>query len=114
MGVLDSHAGIGDREMQPIDAVDAHMEQNLAGGGELDRIGEKVQQDLTKSGAVTPYKRRDIALNAVADLQTFGLCRLGEHQQRLLDGAPAVELDRSELEASSFELGVVQDVADHH
>ncbi len=87
-------------------------DEHLAALGELHRVGEKVQHDLTQPARVAHEDLWKILVDAVDELQA--LCRGGGGQdvQGGLDGLAQDERPSLELDAPGLDLGEVEDVVD--
>jgi hypothetical protein len=111
----DADAGVADAEVELEglaggDALDG--EEDLAAGGELDRVADEVEEDLLEARAVAQKEAGDIGIDKETKLEVL-LLGLGaaEVEDGLDDGA---DVDRGvlELDAAGLDLGVVEDVVD--
>ena len=105
----DAHAGVVLAALQHLDA-----QQNLALGGELDRIAQQVADDLTQAeGVAAQHRGGVVGRDLDRQLQSLGLGRLGKHRHRLFCRLDDVEVNRLQLKVTRLDLGEIQDVVDH-
>ena len=71
----DADAGVADRDVQ-LDFFALHVavdgDDDLTLLGELDRIGQQVEEDLAQSTQVADHGRRQIVLQLVGELEALG------------------------------------------
>ena len=89
-----------------------HRQHDLARLGELDRVGEQVEQHLAQPRHVAADRRRHVALEDVGDVEVLlGRARADEVERRL-DALAQVERLRLDVHAAGLDLREVEDVVD--
>ena len=90
-----------------------HREHDLATFGELDRVGEQVEQDLAQARDVADDRAGGPVAEEIREVEVL-LGGPARHQvQRGLDALAEVERLGLELEPARLDLGEVEDVVDH-
>ena len=90
----------------------AHRDDDLAALGELDRVGEQVEQDLAQPGHVAADRRRHVALEDVGDVETLLGRARADQVERRLDALAQVERMRLDVHPPGLDLREVEDVVD--
>ena len=90
----------------------AHGDDDLAALGELDRVGEQVEQDLAQPGQVGADRRRHVALEDVGDVETLLGRARADQVERRLDALAQVERMRLDVHPPGLDLREVEDVVD--
>ena len=113
----DPDAGIADGELDAPGAlpgrlgVDVH--DDLALLGELDRVREQVEQDLSQAGHVPHDSRRHGLAEQAAELHVLLHRTWSNDLERPLDALAQVERLSLQIELAGLDLRVVEDVVDH-
>ena len=109
----DADSPIRDREQHRTLGTPCHIHRDLvAFGRELDGVGEQVDQALLDQ-ALVEQQLRQIAIDCHVDSDSGRLGALAHQAQRLLDDFLQVGRLGVDLELAGFDLGDVQDIADH-
>ena len=81
--------------------------------GELDGVGDEVDDDLAHPRRVAAQPRRQHVVDVHGELDAFA-SGLGEKDRgRVADGLAQREVARGEVDRAGLHFGVVEDVADH-
>jgi hypothetical protein len=80
-------------------------EDDLAAGGELDGVGEEVDEDLAEADGVAHEPGRDLGRDVGGDFEALLVGAEGEGQEGVLDQFAEIEGDGVELEVAGLDLG---------
>ncbi len=115
-GVLDlGHdlpAGRSGPSRAPGQLVARDAQHDLAALGELDGVGEHVEDDLAEASGVAGDRARQVVVEGVGQLDALGRRRRGQDVERALDALAEREGLRLELDLAGLDLGEVEDVVD--
>ena len=90
----------------------ADVEADRAFIGELDGVGEQVDQDLAQAALVGPDIERQVSRALVLEQNAFGGCLWGEHVDQLVEEVLDVHLVRKDLQSAGLDLGDIQKAVD--
>ena len=112
----DADARVPDLEREPGGVVGGvrhrDPDRDLALLGELDRVGEEVEEDLAEAPLVSPHGVWRAGLHEPRDLESLPPGLLGDELDRALDELLEVEVDGIELQLARLDLREVEDVVD--
>ena len=108
--------GVGDRKAQPHVAVrpvfELDAEHDLTLFRKLDRVADKIDDDLTQAAGIAHESIRNIGANVAGQFELLLMSPLGENPERVLESVAQVELDAIEIELARLDLGEIKDVID--
>ena len=112
----EADAGVAHREGEADAAVSGrrarHRQHDLAALGELDRVGEQVEEDLAQPRQVGADRHRDIAFEHVRRVEVLLGCAHADEIERRLDAIAQVERMRLDVHPPGLDLREVEDVVD--
>ena len=114
----DADAGVRDRHMQDDDIVRRRLfsrdaKNDLALLGELDRVPEQIDENLTQASGVASDRIRHGRTRRPRSIRGPSAAPAAPPTvRRVADGVAEVEVDRIELELAGLHPGEVQDVVD--
>ena len=106
------HAGVGDRDLQPVvqAAADRHGDP-AALRSELDGIGQQVDQDLLDLALVVEHDRQ-VGLDFADQVDVLLFAQRADHLALGGDHRPDAELGQPHIHLAGLDLSQVQDVVD--
>ena len=116
--LLRRHADptVANRELQ-LDAVlklflDRHDQHYLAVIGELDRVVDQVDEDLTETQRITHQVRRNIGLRGDQELELLVLSLVTHNDGEIVERIFKLKFGLLDIQLAGFDLGEVQNVVD--
>ncbi len=107
----DADAGVPHSDVQRL-FLSVEVDVHHAMVGELDGIGDQVQQDLRAAGEVSAEARGDVGCIADQQRQSLAVCLGGAHGQDVVEQQRHIDLAVLNGQGSRFDAGVVHDVVD--
>src|SRR5579883_129934 len=107
----NADTGILDREGRDLVAI-ADAEGDVTALGEFDGVGEEVDQNLPQSALIGIDHRRHAWSRLLPKLEPLGRRLQAEHVDHLVEELGGMDFDPIEMEASSLDLGDVEQAVD--
>ena len=93
-------------------ALQAHRQHHLAGFGELDRVGQQVEQDLPQPRHVAIQRRWHLVFEDIGDVKVLLGGTAADQVERRFDAFTQVEGMHLDVHPPGLDLGEVEDVVD--
>jgi len=110
----DSRVAYAERHRHPlgVDALAVHTHDHFARLGELHRVADQIDHDLTKPRRIAAERGRKVGPDLAGELESLGVGARRERAQSVGNRVAWIEIDHVDFELARLDLGEVEDIVD--